>query len=80
MNEKYLDIRSLQRVRVQWANELYVVKESTYHVDRLRECWICGGKFKIGDGMTLMFTNVGNKTVHTACYKEQEGEKSDQEN
>ena len=66
-------IRSLQRLDVEWVRvDLYTVSTETMPMDRRRTCWICGGKFELGNGMTLCGTARGNKTVHTRCYQEQQ--------
>jgi len=54
---------------VLWARELYTVSEYTLRVaDSCRKCWICRGPFVVGDGMTIVNTDEGNKTVHSRCY------------
>jgi len=40
--------------------------------DSRRKCWICGGAFELGDGMTVAFTDKGNKVMHSRCYREQQ--------
>ena len=73
-NVKYGEIRSLVRAKIDWAKEIYVASKRTYQADSRRVCWICEGKFKIGQGVTLCFTNFGNKIVHSTCYEEQANE------
>ena len=66
-------ISSHQRLNAKWAHELYTVSEETIQVDRRRRCWICGGPFKLGDGMTVCGTEEGNKLMHSRCYQAQRG-------
>lgn len=69
-------IRSLQQFKVKWHNEARIEMEETlrnrsgsYH-----RCWICGGKFKIGDGMTVAGSAKGQKEMmHSRCFKAQNG-------
>jgi len=64
-------IQSLQRLGIQQAQERYIVDVDTFPSKRLR-CWICGGEFEIGDGMTIAITEDGNKSLHSRCYQAQE--------
>ena len=67
-----MKIRSLQQLEVNWTRELYVVSEETLEIaDAGRTCWICGGPFKVGDGMTVAGTTHGNKLLHSRCYQAQ---------
>ncbi len=62
-----------QVLDVNWAGEFYRVSESTLAAaDSLRTCWICGAEFKVGDGMTIAYTDCGNKTIHSRCWEEQQ--------
>ena len=65
-------IHRLQRLNVQQAEEMYTVCAETMPFDSRRKCWICGGKFELGDGMTLCFTDRGNKVMHSRCYQSQQ--------
>jgi len=69
-------ITHTEHLEVNWARELYRVTDNTLEVaDRRRRCWICHGKFNVGDGMTIANTARGNKTLHTRCYNAQDGAK-----
>jgi len=62
--------RHLRNLRVQRVEELYKVCAETMPFDSRRSCWLCGEPFKLGDGMTVAFTEKGNKVMHSRCYKE----------
>jgi len=57
-------------VEAQWVKEAYTVNERTMRFDHKRTCWVCGGKFKPGDGMTIAHTDRGNLTIHSRCLEE----------
>ena len=64
-----------QALVVNWVLQAYVVTKETMQADARRRCWICGDKFKIGDGMTVANTDIGNQLIHHRCWeKQQEGE------
>ncbi len=67
-------IQSLQRLGVRWAKEIYTVSQETrtFADSRRRRCWICGGDFQAGDGMTVVGTKDGNKLMHSRCYNDDE--------
>ena len=66
-------IKRLQQLTVKFHHELYTVSKSTLRAaDRNRRCWICGGKFRIGDGMTVVGSDEGNKLMHIKCFKAQQ--------
>lgn len=69
-------IRSLQVLEIKWARELYKVTDGTLAIaDSRRECWICGGDFEVGDGMTVVNTGrEGSKVTHTRCYQAQQAD------
>jgi hypothetical protein len=66
-------IQRTQELDVRWVHEnFYTVSQRTLdRADSRRSCWLCGNGFKIGDGMTVVCTDKGNKTVHTRCYRAQ---------
>jgi len=67
-------IRKVETLKPEWVYELYIIGETTMRYDAKRRCWICGGEFKIGQGMTILgATTRGNKPVHTSCYVDQTG-------
>ena len=66
-------IRQVRQLAAKWVHEdFYTVSKETLHIDSRRECWICGGAFRDGDGMTVACTASGNKTLHTRCYRAQQ--------
>ena len=63
-----------QTLIVNWAVQSYVVSEETMRAaDYKRACWICGGVFRVGDGMTVVNTDIGNKVMHRRCWEKQCG-------
>ena len=66
-------IQRLQRLGVRWAKEVYKVSQETLDVaDGRRRCWICGAVYQIGDGMTVVSTERGNRLIHSRCYQAQQ--------
>ena len=65
-------ISAKEGLLVNWARELYIVSKSTLRAaDHRRRCWICGDKYKVGDGQTVANTDEGNKLMHSRCYTAQ---------
>ena len=64
-------IQGLHRFGLQHIGEIYVVSDETLEAaDSRRKCWICGGKFELGDGMTIaILQRAKNKTIHHAAAK-----------
>ena len=68
-------IRKVETLNPVWVYELYTVSVETMFMDSKRSCWVCGGAFVIGDGMTVVGSyGRSNTLMHSRCYTEQTGE------
>ena len=61
-------IQKTERLQVNWERRLCTVTTTTLGIaDSRCHCWICGGRFKVGDGMWVANTDQGNKVIHVRC-------------